>query len=219
MSLNNDVNKILNKMHSQGVASNKGSYGEEAVFSICEDIYNRKGGILIHSFTYRVEPGLKGNIKRDGGLHCENLGAITEIDILLVTPYKIFPIEVKAYRANKVTLTNDRITGCANTDKSPVHQHEMHLRHLYPKIFKSIPDGMTEFIVPIVVFADQTDVVDSRTPDNREYIPATILNQLRQFIELNDVCYNKTKLNVPAIERDLRSCMTQCEKFLPYVGK
>lgn len=220
MSLSRTVNEILNKMHQQDVAYKKGSFGEQAVFSICEDLYNRRGGILIHSYSYKTEKGLAGNIKRDGDrLYVENLGSTTEIDILLVTPYKMYPIEVKAYKANKITLTNDRITGCSSTEKSPVHQNEMHCRHLYPQIFTSLPDGMTEYIVPIVVFADKTTVVDSRTQDNKDYINVTILNQLRQLLEYHDKPYNGYILDLPNIEVKLRNAMTSCEKFLPYIKK
>lgn len=221
MSLSNTVNSILNKMHSQKVASDKGVFGEEAVFSICEDLYQRRGGILIHSYNYRVEQGLAGNIKKDGSsFYVENLGSTTEIDILLVTRCKIYIIEVKAYRSNKITLTNDKIVGCAADSKSPVHQNEMHARHLYPKLFTSMPDGQCyEYIVPIVVFTDETKIIDSRSKDQREYIKVTILNEIRHLLEEYDKPHNGIILDIPAIELRLRSAMTSCEKFLPYIIK
>jgi hypothetical protein len=219
LSLSKTVNNILNKMHSQKVASDKGSYGEEAVFSICEDLYQRRGGILIHSYSYKTERELAGNIKREGSsLYVENTGSFTEIDILLITPYKIYPIEVKAYKAKQITLTNDKIVGCSADSKSPVHQNEMHMRHLYPKIFTSLPDGQCyEYIVPIVVFADETLVVDSRSADQREYMKVTILNQFRQLLEAYDKPHNNTLLDVKSLEIKLRSAMTSYEKFLPYI--
>lgn len=220
MSLSNTVNGILNKMHNQAVASDKGTFGEQAVFSICEDLYHRRGGILIHSYTYKTEEGLAGNIKKSGGkLFVENTGNITEIDILLVTPYKMFPIEVKSYKAKTVTLTNDRISGCSYTEKHPVHQNEMHMRHLYPQIFTSLPDGMTEYIVPIVVFADETEVKDKRTKDNRDYINVTILNQLRQLLEYHDKAYGNKLLDLKTIELKLKSAMVSNDKFLPYIKR
>lgn len=220
MALSNTVNSILNKMHSQKVASDKGSYGEQAVFSICEDLYQRRGGILIHSYTYKTVPELAGNIKREGNsFYIENLGTHTEIDILLVTKYKMYPIEVKAYKANKINLTNSKIEGCASTSKSPEHQNEMHCRHLYPQIFMSLPNGSTDYIVPIVVFVDQATVSDSRTQDHKDYIKVTILNKLRQLLEENDKPHNGTILDLPAIETKLRNSMISCEKFLPYVKK
>lgn len=208
-------------MHAQQVPTEKGVYGEQAVFSICEDLYQRRGGILIHSYCYKVEEGLAGNIKRDGSsFYVENLGSSTEIDILLVTRYKIYLLEVKAYKSKKITLTNERIEGCAADSKSPVHQNEMHARHLYPKIFASLPDGQCyEYIVPIVVFTDETKIVDSRTPDQRNYMYVTILNQLRQLLEEHDKPHNGIVLDVPAIELKLRSAMRSYEKFLPYIQR
>lgn len=219
MSLSNTVNSILNKMHQQKVPTEKGAYGEKAVFSICEDLYQRRGGILIHSYMYKVEQGLAGNIKKDGNsFYVENLGSTTEIDILLVTPYKIYIIEVKAYKARQITLTNEKIAGCAADSKSPVHQNEMHARHLYPKIFTALPEGQCyEYIVPIVVFTDETKIVDSRTSDQRDYVHVTILNQIRQLLEEHDKPHNGTLLDVPSIEIKLRSAMTSNEKFLPYI--
>lgn len=219
MSLDKTVNDILNKMHRQS-ATDKGRYGEKAAFSICEDLYQRRGGILIHSYEYRTVPELAGNIKKQGGrFYVENTGSCTEIDILLVTPFKFYPIEVKAYRANTITLTNEGISGCAVTNKSPVHQNEMHMRHLYPHVFKSLPDGSTSFVVPIVVFVDNCSVVDKRTPDNREYINVTVLNQLRALLEYHDKPYNGFRLDLPFIEASLRSCMVSSEAFLPYVRR
>lgn len=220
MALNNTVNNILSKMHNQSIASDKGSYGEEAVFAICESIYQECSGSLIHSYTYKTVPSLSGNIKRSGNdLYVENTGSLTEIDIMLITPFKIFPIEVKAYKANTITLTNDKISGCSFTDKSPVHQNEMHMRHLYPQIYTAVPNGMTEYIIPIVVFADKTKVIDNRTVDNKNYIKVTILNQLNTLIREHNKPYNNTLLDVASIEMKLRGTMLKNEKFLPYIPK
>lgn len=220
MSLSNTVNSILKKMHEQDVPTNKGTYGEQAVFSICEDFYQHCGGILIHSYSYKVDKSLSGNIKIDdkGKGYVENLGSTTEIDILLVTPYKMFSIEVKAYKAKKITLTNTGISGCAFSNKSPVHQNEMHMRHLYPAIFSSLPDGMCyQYVVPIVVFTDETVIVDSRTGYQLEYILVRTLNNLKMTIDSYNKVYNNTLLDLPSIESKLRSVMVSSEKFLPYI--
>lgn len=44
--LDNSVNKVLSQMRKQS-QTGKGSYGEMAVFKICEQYYQRDGGILI----------------------------------------------------------------------------------------------------------------------------------------------------------------------------
>lgn len=219
MSLTTSVNSILGKMHKQS-PTDKGTYGEEAVLAICEDIYQRQGGILIHSYSYKTVDGLAGNIKRHGNnLYVENLGSFTEIDVLLCTPYRVFPIEVKAYKANSIYLSNSGITGCAMNNKSPEHQNEMHCRHLYPHIYQSVPDGMVEYIIPIVVFVDEAKVADQRTEDRKEYIKVTILNQFRQLIESLNIPYNSTLLDLGSIEVQLRKAMVSSEKFFPYAPR
>lgn len=219
LSLTKEVNDILSKMHNSGEPKSKGVYGEQACLSICETIYRNQGGILIHSYAYKTVPGLAGNIKFGNGFYVENLGSMTEIDLLLVTPFRIFPIEVKSYKASKITLTNDRISGCRSTDKSPEHQNEMHCRHLYPHIYKNIPNGDTRYIVPIVVFVDETTVSDQRTKDHKDYIVVTVLNRLRSELLKHNVPIDNTKLNLKALEASLRSAMISNEKFLPYKGE
>ena len=214
------INKILGVMHSQARSSDKGSYGEDAAFMVCEEIYQKYGGILIHSYEYTTEPGLPGNIKRNGsGHYVERLGGYTEIDVLLVTPFRVFPIEVKAYRANTITIYNEGMSGAAHNDKSPVHQNEMHCRHLYPKIFAGLPSGHSNFICPIVVFVDKTKVVDKRSDDQKMYIKVTILNQLKAVLENNCIPIDNTILDVPVIERKLRQAMVGNKKFLPYLSR
>ena len=47
------IDSILKRMHSQDVID-KGTTGEQAVFTICEKFYNEYGGILIHSMRIRL---------------------------------------------------------------------------------------------------------------------------------------------------------------------
>lgn len=214
MSLDSDVNAILKHMHTQGTIE-KGTTGELGVTKICENIYQKQGGILYHSYEYKVDKDLAGNIKKkDGQLFVENLGSTTEIDVLLVTPFRIFPIEVKAYRANKITLKDDGIYGCAVTDKSPVHQNEMHCRHLYSHIFKCMPDGDTEYIVPIVCFVDKAEVEDKRSSWQKDYIKVSILNTLEDTIIANNNP-GKFRLNLKAIDQALKDASTGWDKYYP----
>lgn len=220
MSISSDINKILDKMHSRE-PQEKGVFGEQAVLSICEDFYHKQGGILIHSYAYKTIPELAGNVKKQGeGFYIENTGSLTEIDVLFATIYKLYVIEVKSYKANKIILTNQGISGCAITNKSPVHQNEMHCRHLYPSIFGAMPDGMCyEYIVPIVCFVDETTVVDNRDKVQKEYIKVTILNNLKSFIEQTNIPFNNTMLDLKTLEIKLRSVMISNEKFFPYISK
>lgn len=214
------VDSILKRMHSQD-ATHKGTTGEQAVFTICEKFYNEYGGILIHSYAYKTVDGLAGNIKTQyGEFYVENIGGYTEIDILLCTPFKIFPIEVKAYKAKKIILTDDRIAGCNVTNKSPIHQNEMHMRHLYPQIFTNIPGGKCyEYVVPIVVFVDRCTVEDNRSREIQDYIPIAILNTLNATITKYNKPVNNTIIDLKGLEQSLRSAMVSNSVFLPYVQR
>lgn len=214
------IDSILKRMHSQDT-TDKGTTGEQAVFTICEKFYNEYGGILIHSYAYKTVDGFAGNIKTQyGGFYVENIGGYTEIDILLCTPFKIFPIEVKAYKAKKIILTDDRIAGCNVTNKSPIHQNEMHMRHLYPQIFTNIPGGKCyDYVVPIVVFVDRCTVEDNRSQEIQDYIPIAILNTLNATITKYNKPVNNTIIDLKGLEQSLRSAMVSNSVFLPYVQR
>ena len=214
------IDSILKRMHSQDTLE-KGTTGEQAVFSICEKFYNEYGGILIHSYAYKTVDGCAGNIKnKDGRFYVENLGGYTEIDILLCTPFKIFPIEVKTYKAKKIVLADDRIEGCAITNKRPIHQNEMHMRHLYQHIFSNIPGGKCyDYIVPIVVFVDRCTVEDNRSQEIQDYIPIAILNTLNATITKYNKPVNNTIIDLKGLEQSLRSAMVSNSVFLPYVQR
>ena len=219
-SLDSSVNEVLNKMH-QHRGTEKGSFGEQAVFKICENFYQHEGGILIHSYSYKVDRDQAGNIKKDNGrLFIENLGSSTEIDVLYISKYRVFPIEVKAYAKNggSIVLTDDGIYGNAKhegmADKSPVHQNEMHCRHLYAHIFRALPDGSTEYIIPIVCMVDKAKIEDQRSDWQREYIKLTILNTLEQTIRQFNTPL-QYQLNLTAINNILKEQLVSSEVYLP----
>ena len=202
-------------MHSHQ-SVDKGSFGEKAVFKVCEEFYQKEGGILIHSYSYKVDKDKEGNIKKgdNGKLYIENLGDITEIDIMYVSKFRVFPIEVKAYKAKEITLTDDGISGCYKTDKSPVHQNEMHCRHLYSYLYRALPKGSTDYIVPLVCMVDKAKVIDNRSMEQKEYIKVCILNNLRATIQK----YNtplEYQLNLQLVDNVLKEAMTKHEKYLP----
>lgn len=210
-NLKDSVDACLSKMqNSKGVC--KGTPGEQAVLQICEEMYQVRGGILYHSYTYNVDRNLPGNIKNsNGSFYCEAVGSTTEIDVLLVTENRIFPIEVKAYKAKEIILTDTTIEGCFKVDKSPVHQNEMHCRHLYSSIFKVLPEGQTKYIIPVVVFVDKAKVVDRRSKEQKEYIKAVVLNTLYKTLVDSDKT-SDYKLDLDAIDNLLNECCVKCEK-------
>lgn len=212
----NQMNSILKGMRT-GDVKTKGNKGEEAVFKLCEQIYQRHGGILYHSYEYKVDEKLPGNIKRkNGSLYVERLGTSTEIDILYVSPYRVFPIEVKSYSAKNsaITLTDDAISGCKVTEKSPIHQNEMHCRHLYSSIFRALPDGDPNYIVPIVVFVDRCKLVDKRSDWQKRYILPSILNNIKAVMIHNNVA-GKYSINLNIMEDCLKEAEISSEKHLP----
>lgn len=214
-SLNNSVDDLLGRMRTSS-QTGKGTFGEQAVFKICEQFYQKEGGILIHSYSYKVDKDQKGNIKKgdNGQLYVENLGDLTEIDVLYVSKFRVFPIEVKAYKAKEITLDDAGIYGCYKTDKSPVHQNEMHCRHLYPHIFRALPDGCTDYIVPIVCMVDKCSIVDKRSDWQKDYIKLCVLNTLEDTIRK----YNtplQCRLNLQLMDSILKEAMIKHEKYLP----
>lgn len=213
--LDGSVNSLLGKMRDSS-QTGKGTYGEQAVFKICEQFYQREGGILIHSYSYKVDKEQKGNIKRgeNGQLYVENLGDYTEIDVLYVSKFRVFPIEVKAYRAKEIRFDDAGIYGCFKTDKSPVHQNEMHCRHLYPHIFRALPEGKTDYIVPLVCMVDKCNIIDERLDWQRDYIKLCVLNNLEETIRANNTPLNY-RLNLQDMNNILKEVMIKEEKYLP----
>ena len=209
------VNACLKKMSSVGGVG-KGSFGEKAVFKVCEELYQNNGGLLYHSYSYKTDPTKAGNIKKNeqGVLFIENVGKTTEIDVLFVTNNKIFVLEVKAYKAKEIILTDKAITGCYITDKSPVHQNEMHCRHLYPAVLRAVPEGDVKFIEPIVVFVDKCRLIDKRSDRQKSYINVTVLDQLKGTLQrLNRPLDYLIDLNIMA--KCLSDACVSSEKVLP----
>lgn len=213
--LDGSVNSLLSKMRDSS-QTGKGTYGEQAVFKICEQFYQKEGGILIHSYSYKVDKEQKGNIKRgeNGQLYVENLGDYTEIDVLYVSKFRVFPIEVKAYRAKEIRFDDAGIYGCFKTDKSPIHQNEMHCRHLYPHIFRALPEGKTDYIVPLVCMVDKCNIIDERLDWQRDYIKLCVLNNLEETIRANNTPL-KYRLNLQEMNNILKEAMVKEEKYLP----
>lgn len=209
-----EINQELNEMHSVE-GSSKGTIGERAVVKLCEELYQNRGGILYHSFEYKVDPNLPGNIKRVGGnAYLEALGNVTEIDVLYVSKYRVFPIEVKAYAAKDIYLLDNGISGAHQNEKSPVHQNEMHCRHLYANIFEGLPDGVEDYIVPIVCFVDEIRIHDQRSDWQKQYIHVTVLNNLLETLVNLDKPLNY-RLNLTLMDRLLKNCCTHWEKYFP----
>lgn len=220
-----DINAILGNMRKQGKLQNmkgKGDAGEDAVLHLVLERQRHLGGLVYQSFKYPYQTNRQG-VTYTGNIFYENgqfvnvdtkksgAGLEDEIDILLVTPYKVFPIEVKSYHA-KLEVYNDwmRKQG-EEVDKSPIAQAEKHARHLYHAIADVLPDGRPEYIKPIVCFVDRCTLNDTRTEESIRYLPVCILNTLKATIIANNspLAYN---IDLDAVRTKLSQIKTDVRK-------
>ena len=225
------IDATLARMREAGKlrnAKDKGDLGEDAVLDICLAIKRQVGGIVVQSFAYpyasnREGKNYTGNIKWENDQFVEytdQKGLTDEIDILLITPYRIFPIEVKSYKANIKVYDHwmdrdnngpDKPKGMIKVDKSPIAQAEKHARHLYHQLYMALPDGKADYILPIVCFVDRCTVDDDRSAAMQNYLPVTILNTLRPTIAQ----YNaplRYALDLDAIKRRLNEIKSATRK-------
>ena len=218
-----DINKILARMRKSGKLQDmkgKGDAGEDAVLNICLERQRRRGGLLYQSFEYPYQSNKEGkvytgNIKWEDDEYREYTETkrqlYDEIDVLYITDYRVFAIEVKAYHA-KIDITNEWMTkNGVKVDKSPIAQAEKHARHLYHAICDVLPDGKPQYIIPICCFVDRCTITDNRSDKMSYYIPITILNTFKKKIIEYDtpLDYN---LDLSAIKRKLSEVKTNVRK-------
>lgn len=220
-----NINDVLNKMRKAGKVQDmkeKGDLGEEAVLSLCYDRKQRSGtGLLYQSFMYPYQSSREGvvftgNIKYEEGVLKEYTdGKINdEIDVLYITPYRIFCIEVKSYGARKLEVYDHWFNyNGTPVDKSPIAQAEKHARHLYHAIHDVIPDGNPVYIVPMVCFVDRCKIIDDRSDYFQNYIPISILNTFLATIERNNVPL-KYNLDLSCIQNKLNQIKVSVKKTL-----
>jgi hypothetical protein len=194
-----NINDILNKMRKAGKvqdAKGKGDLGEDAVIAICYNRMQKSGkGLLYQSYMYPYQSDRNGKVYT-GNIKYENKDFVEyteerlndEIDVLYVTPYRVFVIEVKSYHARKLEVYDHWFNyNGSPVDKSPIAQAEKHARHLYHAIKDYLPDGNPMYIVPLVCFVDRCKVLDDRDDYFQKYIPISILDTLLNTINKNNV--------------------------------
>lgn len=221
------INSLLADMRKAGSfqdVKSKGDLGEEAVLAICYDRMKKTGsGLLYQSFMYPYQSNragvcYTGNVVYDTGTQTfkeyTDTSINDEIDVLYVTPYRVFAIEVKSYHARKLGVYDPWFNRENQpVEKSPVAQAEKHARHLYHAIYDVLPDGRPEYIVPMVCLVDRCKVIDERPDDQRDYIPVCILNSL--LATLND--YNVPldyNLSIQHVESKLKEISVSIKKAL-----
>lgn len=219
------INDVLRNMRAAGKVQDmkeKGDLGEEAVLSICYDRKEKTGtGLLYQSFMYPYQTTRSGrcytgNIKYENGDFVEYTddSINDEIDVLYITPYRIFAIEVKSYKARSLDVYEHWFNrGSTPVDKSPIMQAEKHARHLYHALYDVLPDGEPKYIQPLVCFVDKCRVRDDRSQHFIDYVPVCILNNLLATINT----YNtplEYNLDLEQIERKLNSVKVSIKRAL-----
>lgn len=219
------INDVLRNMREAGKVQDmreKGNLGEEAVLAICYDRKEKAGaGLLYQSFMYPYQTDRSGrcfvgNIKYENGDFVEYTSESIndEIDVLYITPYRIFPIEVKSYKARSLDIYEHWFNrGSTPVDKSPIMQAEKHARHLYHALYDVLPDGNPSYIQPMVCFVDKCKVRDDRSQHFVDYVPVCVLNNLLSTINK----YNKPlpyNLDLEQIEAKLNSVKVSIKRSL-----
>jgi hypothetical protein len=198
----------------------KGDAGEDAVLNLCLDMQPKLGGLLYQSFSYpyqsnRDGKNYLGNIKFENKILVDYTDTKRtlhdEIDVLYVTDYRVFAIEVKAYHAKIRVYDNWVDKNGTPVDKSPVAQAEKHARHLYHALHSVLPEGNPNYIVPICCFVDRCELKDDRNIDMQYYVPVSILNNFKKtFLSRNQpLDYN---LDIKAIQRKLNEVKMDVRK-------
>lgn len=220
-----DINSILKDMRKQGKLMNmkgKGDAGEDAVLHLVLERQRHLGGLVYHSFKYPYQTNrdgvtYTGNIFMEDGKFVNvdtkksGAGLEDEIDILLITPYRVFPIEVKSYHAKLEVYDHWMRKQGEEVEQSPIAQAEKHARHLYHALYDVLPDGRPEYIKPIVCFVDRCTLNDTRSEESIRYLPCCILNTLKATIIANNspLAYN---LDLEAVKGKLDSIKTDVRK-------
>lgn len=216
------IDSILKDMRKAGKVSDwksKGDAGEEAVVQVCLELQRKIGGMVYHSYSYPYQTDTvgrvyTGNIKLENGKYVEytdsKKGMVDEIDVLYVTDYRVFVIEVKAYHAKIDIYDHWLKKNGTEVDKSPILQTEKHCRHLYHALSCVLPDGQPKYIVPLCCFVDRCTVEDDRSPEFEKYIEVCILSNLKSSImSLNTPLeYN---LDLEEIKRKLNEKKLECK--------
>lgn len=133
----------------------------------------------------------------------EEAEPVTEIDLLIVTPYRIFVIEIKTvygrlkiYENSEMEITTDGNFTEEFESKNYFQQNEMHARHLYYHLHQALPDGSHKYLVPLVVVAGKMSYIDSRPDELQEQYPITTASNLYSELErLNTPLDNLLDLN------------------------
>lgn len=213
------INKSLAAMRKAGKLQDikaQGAAGEAAALDIVHDYRTRHGGILKQGYMYPYASNRQNNIylgnifwdAEKGRFYDMTKQLDDEIDILYISNYRVFAIEVKAYHDSTIVVTDTWMERKGEkVDKSPFAQAEKHARHLYHQLYDVLPMGDTRYIIPLVCFVAECTVDDRRSAEMQKYLPAVVLQDLKAFIAKNDYpvdMANGYTLDLDMIEKKLK---------------
>jgi hypothetical protein len=172
----------------------KGALGEKAAAAALRRYIAKNGGRLFHSVTFGYAKDAAGNEYpgnlnyKDGKLLETGSGGVNgdEVDLMLVTPRRIFLVECKAYRQPAGELrTTDYWTfrGTEPMPKCALCQAEKHARHFYHRFYGLLPGGNPRYVVPVLAWVDSAKFSDERSVAD---FPVTSLNGLGRTVSLLD---------------------------------
>lgn len=168
---------------------------------------------LINSDNVRSNPDAYNQLDSDGKIAIRvdtNAGEIDEIDIIAITQFRIFLIEVKSYK-NKLELFDywEKYNSSYDT-KGILGQTEKHARCFYNLIYQYLPNGNPNYIIPIVCIPDIGKIIDNRSADYRKKYPVVILNELVKSIHKRNTVLH-ARLNTEEIIKYMRSKASKIE--------
>lgn len=201
-----DVNKAFKLMHKNRKDNKKkGDAGEEISLALAQQYTkDRDDCTILHSYKYPyyIDPSgevLSGNIKYENGEYhtIQRAGFEDEVDLIIITAYRIFAIEVKARSGKWHIFDHWSKQGGKMVDKAPVAQAEKHARHLYATVHEYLPDGDPKYIIPVVVYVDKSEIKDTRSKEFKNYVHVCNANT---FIKKLKMLENPLKYNIDSKE-------------------
>lgn len=211
------INQKMKQMRAAGKVMDvkaKGAIGEAIVMDVVHEIRTKRGGILKQGFMYPYASNSAGKIYLGNIFFDEatqKFQDITrqlndEIDVLYVSNFRIYVIEVKSYHAKKILIDSKWFYREGKpVDKSPLAQAEKHARHLYHQLYEYIPHGNPNYIVPIVCLVDESQWDDQRSDAQEYYLPVIGRSEITKTIMKYEYPPDNSEftLDLPAIEQRL----------------
>lgn len=175
--VNSELNLIFND--NTLTPQERGERGEILVGDLVKYWVNSYPDFIFESsFIYPQGPILKST-------NTVEEEPVTEADLLVVTPYNVFVIEIKTIYG-KMKVNEDYTMEIVNQGdfrgnhekKNFFRQNEMHCRHIYYHLHDILPNGDSSYIKPLIVMTGKMKVFDERNKSDKIRNPLVITNKL-----------------------------------------